>query len=36
VYLITSVVILLPKFASYRDIVFGDAIRQQERDNIDT
>lgn len=36
VYLITSIVILLPKFASYRDIVFGDAIRQQERDNIDT
>jgi len=26
VYLATSVVILLPKFASYRDIVFGDAI----------
>lgn len=36
VYLITSIVILLPKFASYRDIVFGNAIRQQERDNVDT
>ncbi len=30
VYLITSIVILLPKFASYRDIVFGNAIKDQE------
>ncbi len=30
VYLLTSVVILVPKFASYRDIVFGKAIRDQE------
>ncbi len=30
VYLITSIVILLPKFASYRDIVFGKAIKDQE------
>ena len=30
VYLATSIVILLPKFASYRDIVFGKAIREQE------
>ncbi|MEA3502243.1 MAG: GtrA family protein [Actinomycetota bacterium] len=30
VYLITSIVILLPKFASYRDIVFGKAIEEQE------
>lgn len=30
VYLITSIVILLPKFASYRDIVFGNAIRERE------
>lgn len=29
VYLITSIVILLPKFASYRDIVFGKAIKEQ-------
>ena len=32
VYLATSIVILLPKFASYRDLVFGKAIRKQERD----
>lgn len=31
VYLITSLVILLPKFASYRDLVFGRAIKDQER-----
>jgi putative flippase GtrA len=30
VYLMTSIVILVPKFASYRDIVFGRAIREQE------
>ena len=30
VYLITSIVILLPKFASYRDIVFGKAIKERE------
>ncbi|MEA2010088.1 MAG: GtrA family protein [Actinomycetota bacterium] len=30
VYLITSIVILLPKFASYRDIVFGKAIKEKE------
>ncbi|MCL1692868.1 MAG: GtrA family protein [Actinomycetia bacterium] len=30
VYLTTSIVILLPKFASYRDIVFGKAIKEQE------
>ena len=30
VYLLTSVVIVVPKFASYRDIVFGKAIRDQE------
>ena len=30
VYLTTSILILLPKFASYRDIVFGKAIREQE------
>ncbi len=30
VYLITSIVILIPKFASYRDIVFGNAIEEQE------
>jgi putative flippase GtrA len=30
VYLITSILILLPKFASYRDIVFGKAIKEQE------
>ncbi len=35
VYLITSVVILLPKFASYRDIVFGKAIREQENSRSD-
>jgi putative flippase GtrA len=29
VYLTASIVILLPKFASYRDIVFGKAIREQ-------
>ncbi len=29
VYLITSIVILLPKFASYRDIVFGKALKEQ-------
>ena len=30
VYLITSFVILIPKFASYRDLVFGKAIRMKE------
>ncbi len=30
VYLTTSILILLPKFASYRDIVFGNAINEQE------
>jgi putative flippase GtrA len=30
VYLVTSIVILLPKFASYRDIVFGNAIKKRE------
>ena len=30
VYLITSFVILIPKFASYRDLVFGKAIRKKE------
>jgi putative flippase GtrA len=35
VYLVTSIVILLPKFASYRDIVFGKAIRNQELDTVE-
>jgi len=35
VYLITSVVILVPKFASYRDIVFGKAIEEQENSPAD-
>jgi len=35
VYLITSIVILLPKFASYRDIVFGKAIKEQENSTSD-
>jgi putative flippase GtrA len=35
VYLITSIVILLPKFASYRDIVFGKAIKEQENSPSD-
>ncbi len=35
VYLATSIVILLPKFASYRDIVFGKAIREQEYKAVD-
>lgn len=35
VYLITSVVILVPKFASYRDIVFGKAIDEQENSPAD-
>lgn len=35
VYLTTSIVILLPKFASYRDIVFGQAIREQDRDTVE-
>jgi len=30
VYLAVSVVILLPKFASYRDVVFGKALRDVE------
>lgn len=29
VYLTTSILILIPKFASYRDIVFGRAIRER-------
>ncbi len=35
VYLAASIVILLPKFASYRDIVFGKAIREQEYKAVD-
>jgi putative flippase GtrA len=35
VYLATSILILLPKFASYRDIVFGKAIRERERATVD-
>ncbi|MGB9357611.1 MAG: GtrA family protein [Acidimicrobiia bacterium] len=35
VYLATSIVILLPKFASYRDIVFGKAIREREHDAVE-
>lgn len=35
VYLGTSILILLPKFASYRDIVFGKAIREQVCDTVD-
>jgi putative flippase GtrA len=35
VYLITSIVILVPKFASYRDIVFGKAIEEQENSPAD-
>ncbi len=34
VYLTTSILILIPKFASYRDIVFGKAIREQESDTV--
>lgn len=34
VYLAASIVILLPKFASYRDIVFGKAIREQGRSAV--
>ena len=30
VYLLASVMILLPKFASYRDIVFGPALAEDE------
>ena len=30
VYLITSLTILIPKFASYRDLVFGKAIRKKD------
>jgi hypothetical protein len=29
VYLFASIVILLPKFASYRDIVFGKALAEE-------
>ncbi|MEA3510298.1 MAG: GtrA family protein [Actinomycetota bacterium] len=36
VYLVTSIVILLPKFASYRDIVFGEAIKDQESSPSET
>jgi putative flippase GtrA len=35
VYLATSIVILIPKFASYRDLVFGKAILRQERSAVD-
>lgn len=34
VYLITSFVILIPKFASYRDLVFGKAIRKKESRDV--
>jgi hypothetical protein len=36
VYLATSVVILIPKFASYRDLVFGRAIRRQAKSGART
>jgi putative flippase GtrA len=29
VYLVTAIAIVLPKFASYRDIVFGGAIKER-------
>lgn len=35
VYLITAIAIILPKFASYRDIVFGRAIRERDNTPID-
>jgi putative flippase GtrA len=35
VYLATSIMILIPKFASYRDLVFGRAIREQENSSVD-
>ena len=35
VYLATSIVILIPKFASYRDLVFGRAIRKQANSSVD-
>jgi putative flippase GtrA len=35
VYLATSIVILIPKFASYRDLVFGKAIRKQEARTVE-
>ena len=34
--MITSIVILLPKFASYRDIVFGKAIKEQEKSILES
>jgi len=36
VYLVTSIVILLPKFASYRDIVFGRAIKSRDKESATT
>jgi len=35
VYIAASIVILLPKFASYRDIVFGKAIRERGRGTVE-
>ena len=35
VYLATSLIILIPKFASYRDLVFGEAILRQENSTVD-
>ena len=35
VYLATSFVILIPKFASYRDLVFGDALLRKENSTVD-
>lgn len=35
VYLVTSFAILIPKFASYRDLVFGRAIHKQEASTIE-
>jgi putative flippase GtrA len=34
VYLATSIAILIPKFASYRDLVFGTAIRKKESSDV--
>ena len=36
VYLVTAIAILLPKFASYRDIVFGMAIKERGNTPVDT
>jgi putative flippase GtrA len=34
--IVATLIILIPKFAGYRDVVFGEALRSEERDSTPT